>query len=282
MKIGISCGKPWGEQSYLKIKQFGFDSYDFNMSNTDAKYYSYVGAEFERYFKNEKKVADEADVSIWQVHGPWRHPPMDETKEQRDERFEKMKLSMHGAAILGAKYWVIHPIMPFGVRDIEAKQEEKTLELNFEFMNRLLVAAKQEGIVICLENMPFRAFSLSSPAAIAELVKEMNDPSFAMCLDTGHTNVSPDRPTPAECIRQYGDIIKVLHVHDNKGQQDEHSMPFYGNIDWKDFSMALKETGFDGALSLECAPPSKLPDGILEDMYCVYANAAKAIACGKL
>ena len=64
MKIGISCDKPWGEQSYLKIKQFGFDSYDFNMSDTDAKYYSYVGSEFERYFKNEKKVADEADVAI--------------------------------------------------------------------------------------------------------------------------------------------------------------------------------------------------------------------------
>ena len=277
MKIGISDGRKWGDEYYWKLKSFGFDCYDFNMMNTNVEPYIYDEKDFYEYLSNEKRLADEAGITVWQVHGPWRYPPLDSTLEYRAERLEKMKRSIRGAAILGAKYWVVHPIMPFGTKDILTNNEAETRELNLEFMNKLLPIAKQEGITVCLENMPMLDFSLSSPTAIVELIKEINDPSFAMCLDTGHANICIDWHTPAEAIREYAKFIKVLHVHDNHGKRDEHLAPFHGTIDWKDFSAALHETAFDGVLSLECAPSGRLPNDILEDMYSIYYKIAKAV-----
>ncbi len=197
-------------------------------------------------------------------------------EEERAERFEKMKRSICAAAILGAKYWVIHPIMPFGTKDLESGHAEQTRDINLEFMSRLLREAKREGVTICLENMPFLRFSLSSPTSIATFVKEIDDSSFAMCLDTGHANVCSDWLTPAQSMREYGSHIKVLHVHDNHGS-DEHLLPFCGTINWKDFSAALHESGFDGAVSLECAPNANLPEDALRDMYSAYFKTAKAV-----
>ena len=188
-----------------------------------------------------------------------------------------MQRSIRGAAILGAKYWVVHPIMPYGIEDIKLNKTAETYELNLEFMNKLLPVAKNEGVTICLENMPMVDFSISAPKDIVKFIKDIGDPNFAMCLDTGHTTLRPEWHTPAAAIRDYAEYIKVLHVHDNDGEYDYHYAPFGGKIDWQDFSSALRETGFDGVFALECEPSLKLPDDILEDMYSIYARIAKAV-----
>lgn len=277
MKIGISAEHRFEKDHYGKIKSFGFDYYDLNMSNTDQALYSDCEEDFCGYLKRERAQADKAGVRIWQVHGPWRYPPRDETKDDRAERLEKMKRSIRGAAILGASYWVIHPIMPFGVTDLVTNQASETRALNLEFMQKLLPTAKDEGITVCPENMPFPDFSLSSPAAIADLVEEINDPAFAMCLDTGHANICKDWHTPAQAITEFGHLIKTLHVHDNHGRRDEHLAPFYGTIDWRAFSQAIRDSGFEGVISLECSPSGKLPKDILEDTYAIYARIATAL-----
>ena len=277
MKIGISNNKIFGNESFSKLKSFGFDYCDYNMSYTEGEPYILSENDFFEYLHQQKMLADEAGVTIWQVHGPWRCPPKDSTFEDRAERFEKMSLSIKGAAILGAKYWVVHPIMPYGTKDTLNNNSKETREINLEFMSKLLQIAKQEGVTICLENMPFLDFSMSSPSTIAEFVNEINDPFFKMCLDTGHANMRNDWLSPSESINNYSDLIKVLHVHDNNVQRDEHLAPFFGTIDWKAFSKSLKETNFDGVLSLECTPNNKIPYNVIEDVYNLYYKTASSI-----
>jgi sugar phosphate isomerase/epimerase len=279
LKIGIKDGKKWGDQHYLKLRSFGFNCYDFNMSNINGLPYIYEGKEFEDYLKNQKRLADEAGITIWQAHGPWRGPH-EATPEDRAEQLEIMTRSVQAASILGAKYWVVHPIMPFGLHDLKTGHAEQTKELALEFMKKLSAVGKREGVIVCVENMPFSEYSLSSPTSIAELVAELNDPYFAMCLDTGHANICPDWLTPAETVRKFRQYVKMLHVHDNNGEFDEHLHPFSGTIDWKDFSSALREVNFSGAVSLECCPSDNLPDDIYEDMYVLFCRMAKAISTG--
>ena len=64
-----------------------------------------------------------------------------------------MKKSIRAASILECKNWVIHPIMPFGVEDIDTGDAEKTWDMNVAFMKELLKTAKEYGVTICLENM---------------------------------------------------------------------------------------------------------------------------------
>lgn len=275
MKIGIAGFRIPSNERYAKLKSFGFDYYDFGM---ESIYDFPTGDELEKYMSKEKEHADAAGVTIWQVHGPWVYPPRDDTAENRAERLDAMKRSIHAAALLGVKYWVVHPIMPFGVQDRLNGKVAETRELNIEFMKKLLDFARQEGVIICLENMPFTYFSLSSPSEIVGLIEEISDPFLAMCLDTGHTNVCRGWHTPANALREYGRYIRVLHVHDNKGDTDRHLAPLSGTIDWQDFSFALKEICFDGVFSLECAPDADLDKELFEEKYREYASLARSIS----
>lgn len=276
-----SLAKRWGDKAFEKLKSFGFDFFDYNMANTTVAPYTYDEQGFYDFLREEKKRADAAGITIWQVHGPWRCPIYDATPEERAERLEKMKRSIAAAAILGARYWVVHPIMPFGVEDRRLGHVVETRALNLAFMQQLVRAAENEGVTVCLENMPFLDFSLSSPTEIISFVRELDSASFAMCLDTGHANVCREWLTPADALRAYAREICVLHVHDNMGSRDEHLLPFCGTVDWSDFSRALWETGFDGVLSLETAPSPKLPATLAEDFYRAYAKVARAIVMGE-
>ena len=266
MRIGISANMlkngydRWGDDKYKKLKEHGFSCVDYGMVDTNDGVYSFDDNQFEEFMKKEKALAEASGIEVSQVHGPWRYPPQDSTAEDRAERLEKMKKSIRGAALLGCKYWVVHPIMPCGLIDLKDGTMEKTRELNLQFMNELLKTAKEYGVIICLENMPMLNFSISTPTQILNFVNEINDENFKICLDTGHVNVFEDLSV-ADAVYELGDKLTVLHVHDNSGVEDEHLAPFSGGIDWVDFSKALKETGFDGVISLET-----LPDGNLDDL----------------
>ncbi len=284
MKIGIQASTleksgygRWGEDTYKKLKEHGYSCSDFGMSNTESVLYTASREESDAILLHEKKLAEDAGIEISQVHGPWRWPPRDLTPEDRAERMEKMKRSIRMTSVLGCKNWVIHPLMPFGIEDLESGDAEKTWEINVPFMRELLSIAKEYDITICFENMPMRKFSIATPADILRFVREMNDDHFKVCLDTGHVTVF-DGLSLADSVYLLKDEIRTLHVHDNKYGFDMHLMPFFGNTEWYSFGKALKDIGFDGSFSLETYPSGKLPTPIFEPMgKCLYEIACEIV-----
>ncbi|MBQ7901129.1 MAG: sugar phosphate isomerase/epimerase [Clostridia bacterium] len=279
MKLGTSCGfELYGETHYKKMKEIGYDCHDYNMPSTETPLYTLPLSEAEEILRQQKARADEAGIEIWQVHGPWRFPPQDLTEEDRKERMEKMKRSIHMTSILGCKRWVIHPIMPYGIDDLLTGNEDKTYKINIDFMRELLDFAKKYDITICYENMPFLNFSLSKPVDILRVINEINDSNFKMCFDTGH--VGTFELNVGDEVRRAGDKIEAFHIHDTKCNLDLHLLPFYGIIDWTDFSQALKDINFNGCFSLETSPPHTLPLDIYWEQHVSLVNIAKAIIKG--
>lgn len=253
MKLGSSKFSSYGENCYKKMKEFSFDYADFGISGELGEK---TEEEYVQQILHEKTLADEAGVTIWQVHGPWRYPPHDETEELRAERAEVMRRSIRCTGLIGCKYWVIHPIMPFGPsEDFDTKQ---FWQLNLDFFRKLLPYAKEHGVTICFENMPMPRLSMSTPQKTLEFIRMIDDENFKFCLDTGHCAVFGI--SPADAVRMAGADLKVIHVHDNLGKHDDHMAPYTGVIDWKAFSAALKESGFDGVFSLEVGWGSFLPN----------------------
>ena len=187
-----------------------------------------------------------------------------------------MKRSIHLTALLGCKNWVIHPIMPCGVNDINTADAQKTWDINLVFMRELLQYAKECGVKICFENMPMKEFSLAKPTDILRFVKTIDDDNFKICLDTGHISVF-DELSVGDCIRELDGEIRVLHIHDNKYGMDLHSFPYTGIIDWKDFAKALRDINFKGVFSLETIPPVALDDEIFSDMCIALRKTAQQI-----
>ena len=278
MKLGITSKGfvRWGQDRYKKLKELGFSTVDFGMANTETTLYTCPEEQFITILAEEKKLADQAGIELFQVHGPWRFPPRDETEENRAERMEKMQKSIRASALLGAKNWIVHPLMPFGIHDLDADKGAETWEINIKFMKELVKTAREYDVTICLENMPMPRFSIATPSDILRVIETVDDDHFLMCLDTGHVNVFPELSVGNE-VRKMKDVIRTFHIHDNNGKSDQHAIPFFGTIDWKDFGKALHDIEYNGSFSFEVEPSSKLPSPIFEEMLGTFVKIAKHI-----
>ena len=280
MKIGIeyknSLGATLGSSALEKLKSLGYDALDYQIADTKSEIYAMSEEESLAFLRRERERIEKAGLFVNQVHGPWRWPPREYEEADRIERMEKMKRSMRMAVALGARYWIVHPLMPFGIEDIGSGKEKETHSINLAFMRELLAEAKKNGLVICLENMPFPKFSISSPEAILNFVKEIGDEDFMICLDTGHVGTYENLDLAEETLR-LGSYIKALHVHDSYTSHDYHLAPYSGKHDWEKFGAALLAIGYEGVCSLETWPSAALPLDLLEDELALLAKKAKHI-----
>lgn len=266
----------WGNEKYKKIKDAGFDCIDYQMADTDSFIYSLSEDELKSYIAKEREMAESAGIEISQSHGPWRWPPRDLSDEDRSERMEKMKKSIFISHLLGCPNWIVHPIMPFGIDDIGTGNEQKTWDMNAEFMSELLKTAIEYDVTVCYENMPMRNFSLATPEKVLEFAHLMNDEHFKICLDTGHVAIFKELSLGDE-VRRLGNMIAAFHIHDNNGSSDQHRFPYYGKLDWSDFRKALTDIGFRGVFSMEAIVSQKLPPHIYEEMCGALNSIAKHI-----
>lgn len=263
-------------EAFARMKQHGYDCTDYqHLVDTDNALFAMDATGFERTLLAVRRDAQNAGIEIYQAHGPWRWPPQDQTPEDRAERFEKMSRAILGCEILGCPNFIIHPIMPFG--DWQDPEPERLWEMNLEFFSRLCDVARAHGRVICFENMPMTALSLSTPEQILRFVKQIDSPNMRVCLDTGHCAVFGI--SPADAVRLLGkEYLRALHVHDNDGKADRHMLPGQGVIDWEDFARALAEIDCQCPVSLETSVGGKIPADQREDAEKELANTALKMA----
>lgn len=169
------------------------------------------------------------------------------------------------AHFMGIPYMVIHPWK----LQYEA-DKKKEFELNLEFFKSLIGIARENNVVVCLENLYGGQAGriVEGPCAdpdeavyyLDTLNNMAGEERFAFCLDTGHMNlVGRDA---YETIMKLGKRIRILHLHDNDGVGDLHQMPFTFNakgegnmgVDWEGVIRGLRDTGFEGTLSFETFP----------------------------
>lgn len=271
MKIGITndffINTETMHTDYSKVKSYGFDCVDYqNLASPEGYLCSLPQSEMEDFLAEERRIAEDSGVFINQVHGPW--PVDDKTEEMRTENFEYMKKTVAGACILGAKYLVVHPVMPYGWGREDST--ETAQEINFDIFSRLCDFARPLGVTVCIENLPFKAVTLSHFPALREFVDKVNRDNFMICLDTGHANMYTE-DSIEKLVNICGSKLACLHIHDNNTRDDAHLIPFMGRVKWYEFMKALKNTGYTNPLSLEVGigpmPPEHITGMFLKLAY---------------
>ena len=278
MKTGISVSFDLNagaaREAFSHLRVLGYDCADLQtFVNTETDWFS--SPDRERRWREIGAVVTDCGLSLSQTHGPWRYPPRDFTEEEREERFDKMCIALEGTAAVGAPCMVIHNIMPDGCD--KNPDPERFLDMNRTFFSRLLEKAKACGVVIALENMPFKQLILSTPEQVLNFVKNFDSPYFRVCLDTGHAAVFGI--SAGDSARLIGrDYLACLHIHDNDGARDLHWLPYQGVTDWADFSLALHEIGFEGSLSLETNVSRRIPDSARMEWEKALAATVRSFA----
>ena len=148
---------------------------------------------------------------------------------------------------LGIPNTVIHP----GHRK-DFNDKDLWFEENRKFFRELIPAMESTGVEVLCENstkvnMSDRYFIVSGKET-RELVDYVGHPLFAACWDTGHAN---DEGNQYDDIIALGDAMHAIHVNDNRGKQDEHLLPYMGNMNIDEVMTALCEIGYKYPLTFE-------------------------------
>ena len=257
-----------------RLKQHGYDCTDFQeLSSMNSPLYALSDEDFAIQLNNIREAAKEIGVEIYQLHSLWPTAG-DETEEGRQKSLWYCKRSILGAMHLGCKRVVVHPWMIHGWSN---GTSEEFFEVNVRLMRELMPTARECGVYVCLENMPFRKGEpFSTVKEWIAVLDEVNDEYAKACLDIGHLNVMEENPYA--CVCALDKYLEAMHVHDSKLSLDLHLFPYQGTFDWDSLIRGLREIRFDGCISLETVVGDKVPEIAKEPMQKALAGIAKAIA----
>ena len=244
-------------RTFELFAEAGVQSMDFN--NDVAEYCT---QEHDKQFYVELgNYAREKGVTIGQAHAPF--PSSYADAEKNEKRFEQIVQGMRNAAYLGAPMIVVHPCTHLDYL-IEGNAE-RMFDFNVDFYKRLIPYAREFGIKIAIENIGRHSVT-STPERLNRLYDTLNDSVFTICFDVGHCLLQ--EVDPAEAILKLGDRLAdgCTHVHDNYGNMDAHSLPFYGIVKWESVMKALADIGYRGNLNYEAAGfLARVPDALCID-----------------
>lgn len=162
----------------------------------------------------------------------------------RTKSIEHLKHEADFCQGLGGTLVVVHPgDAPIG----DAMHDPQRADALTRSAEQLLEIGRERGIVMCLENIQPGQMG-SDMAMLRRIVDRFDDPYLALNYDCGHANLTSD---PMTVLRQGGERIASVHLHDNDGQGDEHLPPGYGDIDMDAICRGLAEFGYRGEFTLE-------------------------------
>ena len=110
-----------------------------------------------------------------------------------------------------------------------------TNEIGLQRIRRLLDFAKKKNVLFAVEN-------LVDPKMIKYVFDNIDHPNLKMCYDTGHNNFADKQ---IKYLELYADKVITLHIHDNNGEKDEHTLMKYGTIDWNRIAKQLAKTNIE-------------------------------------
>ncbi len=148
--------------------------------------------------------------------------------------------NLEAASRLDMDVYTVHPafLTPIGFVDRAAVQEKAR-----EALMILSGLSEEVGVKVALENMPFSPFSTGQTPE--ELLKLIEGTGLGICFDTGHANTTKQ----VDGFLHHSDRFFNVHVHDNRGERDEHLPIGDGTIDFEHIVRSL--SSYSGRLVIE-------------------------------
>ena len=249
------------EGAVALVGQAGFDRIDLSLhtpdigtglvaQNTEAALYE--------LFRPLKDFAAERALKFEQIHSPM--PSFQEgTASYNEFLFQLQCKSIAVCAAVGAPYAVVH--LQFPRQAVYDGFREEGRAMNLRFFSRLIPWLVKYDVKIGIENLYATDFekavfcpTLASRADdMCDWIDTLNgiagEERFVACLDIGHAQILGYDLT--DMIRTLGSRLRLLHVHDNDGIHDLHSIPYSGTVNWEAVVKGLKEIGYAGCFCLE-------------------------------
>ena len=237
------------QETLQKHAEAGFDAIDLSLYDLEKT----TILDSPNYLEQAAIIRDMASsngLEILQAHAPFGHHWTDE------EGIARVIRSIEVCGVAHIPNIVVHPCF-LGDRQYNEKQKEY-FDINVSYYNRLRPYAEKAGVNIAIENMFVWdsqknkiAPSIFSTAEEMIDMLEVLDGPFTVCLDVGHTNLNGAQ-TAEEMIKKLGkEHLGCLHIHDNDGISDLHTLPLTQKMDFKSIFTALHDIQYNGYFTYE-------------------------------
>lgn len=149
-------------------------------------------------------------------------------------------------AAVGAKWMNVHPD-----RNIPFHARHQLAENNVASLRELSASARRQNVGVMVENLPGW---YNNAQQLGELLNPL--PDLGLHLDIGHANLETPLNTTEELLATYGQRVRHVHLHDNKGGHLDQHLPLgAGTLDIKKHLSSLRAAGYDGTITLEVFTP---------------------------
>ena len=159
------------------------------------------------------------------LHAPITKVDYDQIKDTASDLKGIYEKVIHLCKFLGIQDVVTHAEFNPGI-DFPMKEQ---FENAFLLWNGIFSDLKSNNIKLIIEN-----HYEEDPDYLIRLAKAIDSPYFGLCIDVGHVNAF-GKINVREWIQKYPeDILKEVHLADNKGDGDTHLPLGEGSIDFSD------------------------------------------------
>ncbi|MBV9268282.1 MAG: sugar phosphate isomerase/epimerase [Acidobacteriaceae bacterium] len=175
-------------------------------------------------------------------HTAWYIPMASSIPEIRRAAVAELRRCLYKFAEVGARLMNIHPDRhtPWHARSFFIEQNLRSFE-------ELMPDVEKSGVGLMIENLPG---DYNSAEQLRDLLEPM--PRVGLHLDIGHANLQVPHNTTEEILAAFGNRLKHVHLHDNKGGVADLHLPLgAGNVDVERAVRALQSCGYDGTITLE-------------------------------
>ncbi len=228
-----------------KIKSVGYDGVEIPI---------FGGEEKVSHFENIGKVLKDNGLdctSVTVIPDESRNPISDDEKS-RSNALEYMKWAIDCSSALGSEILAGPYHQPLGVFSGEPptqKEKENAAKVHQDAADY----AKQVSLQLSIEPLNrFECYFLNIGEDASNYVDLVNRDNFGYLYDTFHANI--EEKDPVGVISKTIKNINHIHISEN-----DRGTPGKGNIPWNETFEAIKNSGYDGWLTIE-AFGRALPD----------------------
>lgn len=277
------------DASLRLLHEAGFDGVDFPLSVYSAEPNTPLrGEDWRQWVRSVEESCRRWQLPVVQAHASWhQNIPEDFRYVPPQEIYER---TFEACRMLGCRNLIFHPLrQPERVGDESLRR--RIHDYNVRWFHDLLPAAERCDVVINLENTfdshhvqraEDAPYPYTTAADMLALLHDIGSRHVALCLDTGHANISGE-DVPA-MIRAFGRELATVHLNDNYGRigpiyEDLHLFVGYGRLDWSGIFAALQEIRFAGSLNLEpISELKRMPERIRLIQLRAAAETLRALA----
>lgn len=127
----------------------------------------------------------------------------------------------------------LHIAKKYGFTCVVVHIEGEESSIGYNRIERILEVCKKVDVPIAVENL-----DTNQSLFVSIFEKYGNNPYLKFCYDCGHNHCFDPE---FDYLSKYGDKLICLHLHDNKGDKDSHTLNKYGNIDWDALAVKLSK-----------------------------------------